>query len=156
MLLSFSTLTPFGSGPIQIGTALAGTKIQAENFDNGGDPDAYHDTTPGNDNGAARAMRMSISNPQRHRRRRSGHRHRRRRISRIHHQRRPERQLRFRFPRRKYRNRRRLPYRNRRDQRHRNRRDPNTGGVDVMQTVTKTNIPLTAGSHVMRLAWTPP
>ncbi|HEX4794707.1 MAG TPA: pre-peptidase C-terminal domain-containing protein [Humisphaera sp.] len=154
MALSFSTQTPFGSGPIQIGTAFAGTKIEAENFDKGGEGPAYHDTTPGNDNGAARAntnvdvkttndtgggfrvtgttvgefLEYTINVAQ------SGN---------------------YDF-----------------DFRVSNNAAggafhveidgsnvtgtvavPNTGGVDAMQTVTRTSIPLTAGPHMLRLAW---
>jgi len=154
MALSFSTQTPFGSGPIQIGTDLAGTKIEAENFDKGGEGPAYHDTTPGNDNGAARAntnvdvkttadagggfrvtgtavsefLEYTIHVAQ------SGN---------------------YDF-----------------DFRVSNNAAggachveidgvnvtgavaiPNTGGVDAMQTVTKTSIPLISGPHLLRLAW---
>ena len=45
---------PFSGTPISINTTLP-TKIEAEDFDNGGEGFAYHDTTTGNDNGAFRA-----------------------------------------------------------------------------------------------------
>jgi hypothetical protein len=54
--LTFSRQTPFNGAPFQIDNAsIAGTKIEAEDFDKGGQPDAYLDTTPGNDNGAFRS-----------------------------------------------------------------------------------------------------
>ena len=54
--LTFSQQTPFNASAFQISnTNFAGTKIEAEDFDKGGQPDAYFDTTAGNDNGALRA-----------------------------------------------------------------------------------------------------
>jgi hypothetical protein len=53
--LAFSPQTPFGATPIHITSANPGVRIEAENFDNGGEGVAYHDSTAGNDTGAARA-----------------------------------------------------------------------------------------------------
>ncbi|MGH7179470.1 MAG: carbohydrate-binding protein, partial [Tepidisphaeraceae bacterium] len=43
--LTFSTQTPFAAAPFQISNTAA-TKIEVENFDNGGEGVAYHDTDP--------------------------------------------------------------------------------------------------------------
>jgi hypothetical protein len=52
--LAISRETPFSGTPISI-NAMLPTKIEAEVFDNGGEGFGYHDTTAGNDNGAFRA-----------------------------------------------------------------------------------------------------
>jgi hypothetical protein len=53
VLVQRSTQTPFGAGPIQI-SPTATTKIEFEDYDNGGEGVAYHDATPTNDGGTIR------------------------------------------------------------------------------------------------------
>ncbi len=50
------TETPFGGSPV-----AATARIEAENFDNGPEGVAYHDTTPGNSGGAYRSTGVDIS-----------------------------------------------------------------------------------------------
>ncbi|HEY7088835.1 MAG TPA: carbohydrate-binding protein, partial [Tepidisphaeraceae bacterium] len=46
MTLNFSKQTPFNGAPFAISNTAANNRIEAEDFDNGGDPDAYHDLDP--------------------------------------------------------------------------------------------------------------